>query len=79
MNLTVINKNINQQDRDADKELEHRTGHLGPHKGIGIAALYTSPDNIEGQEADQREGHIAYKERRKIVGRVAGMKVINEA
>ncbi len=76
MNLTVINKNINQQNSDANKEFQHGSRHLGPHKSIGIPAPDAPFDDIEGKQGNKCKAYITNDEGRQVVRRILSVQVI---
>lgn len=78
MNLTVINKNINQQNSDANKELQHSARHFGPHKSIGITTPDTPFDDIERKQGNKSKAYITNDKGRQIVCRILRVQVITK-
>ena len=79
MNLTFINKNINEQDRDADKEFQHGPRRLGPYEGIRVSAPDTPFDDIERKQRNQGKRYITDKQRGKVICRILGIQIIDES
>ena len=78
MNRTVINKNINEYDSNADKKLQHGARHFGTHKSIGISAPDPPFDDIKRKQGYQRQNHIAYDKGRKSIGIILRVQIIDK-
>jgi hypothetical protein len=79
MNNFVINKDINQQNGDTDKKLQHGTRQLAPYKGIGIVAPYSPGNNIKGKQGYYCQYKVADQQGNHIKQRVLAVEVIDKS